>query len=370
MKGLAYFPPYSEFRKLLPAAGKSGAVELKTFSGGDAFLLASYDLKNQFEDLTSQHSSAFHLHPLEKFSIGSAIPLPQVHSSAAKSNFKIKARTSKETYISNVKRLQDHIHRGDIYEINYCIEFFAEHVELDPFLVFGEFASISEAPFSFYAQINNLHILCASPERFLKKTALRLISQPIKGTRRRSKDPVEDQRLAYDLKNDPKERTENVMIVDLVRNDLSRIARKASVHVDELFGVYSFRQVHQMISTVSCNLRTEDLNEILKATFPMGSMTGAPKIRAMELSDQYEDFNRGLYSGSAGILNQNGDFDLNVMIRSIFYDETTKYLSFSVGSAITAFADPLKEYEECLVKAKAMFLALGCEDQWNKLSNE
>lgn len=161
--------------------------------------------------------------------------------------------------------------------------------------------------------------------------------------------------LKNDLAKDEKERSENIMIVDLVRNDLSKTAVKGSVKVEELCKVYSFDQVHQMISTVTSQIEenTHPI-DVIKSTFPMGSMTGAPKISAMKIIENLEETKRGLYSGAVGYITPRGDFDFNVVIRSILYNHTQKYISFSVGSAITSKSDPLKEYEECLVKAKAM----------------
>jgi para-aminobenzoate synthetase component 1 len=149
------------------------------------------------------------------------------------------------------------------------------------------------------------------------------------------------------------------MIVDLVRNDLSKIASKGSVNVDELFGIYSFKQVHQMISTVSCEIKDHfTFTDIIKATFPMGSMTGAPKVRAMQIIEECESTKRGVYSGALGYIEPNGDFDFSVVIRSILYNSSNNYLSFMTGSAITSQADAESEYAECLLKAKAMFEAL------------
>jgi para-aminobenzoate synthetase component I len=193
----------------------------------------------------------------------------------------------------------------------------------------------------------------------LKKEGNRLISQPIKGTIRRGENEAEDQLLRQQLRNDEKELAENMMIVDLVRNDLARSARTGSVKVEEMFGIYAFRQVHQMISTVTAQLKEAiPFTEAIRQAFPMGSMTGAPKIRAMELIDQYEQSRRGLFSGAVGYITPEGDFDFNVVIRSILYNAANHYLSFHVGSAITYDSVPEKEYEECLLKAQAIFRAL------------
>lgn len=251
--------------------------------------------------------------------------------------------------------LLDHIRRGDIYEANFCIEFYAQDARIDPLATFNHLNELSSAPFSTFLRLGQLYALSSSPERFLRKQGQRLISQPIKGTRKRGVNQQEDQRLKQDLERDPKERSENIMITDLVRNDMSKIARKASVHVDELCKVYSFEQVHQMISTVSCTIDQDFLEvDVIKALFPMGSMTGAPKIRAMEIIEELEDFKRGLYSGAVGYFHPSGDFDFNVIIRTILYNQASRYLCLPVGSAITIGSEIDQEYAECLLKAKAM----------------
>ena len=272
----------------------------------------------------------------------------------------IKPAISKDAYIDSVYKLKDHIRNGDIYEINFCQEFFAENAYIDTCNVYKKLNSISSAPFSAFCKFEHHYLLCASPERFLQKRSNRLISQPIKGTIKRSENKQEDEALKSELRNNLKEQSENVMIVDLVRNDLSRIAKRGSVNVEELFGIYSFKQLNQMISTVSCELKEGiSFTDVLRSTFPMGSMTGAPKVSAMRLIEQYESTKRGLYSGAVGYIHPNGDFDFNVVIRSILYNSKNKYVSFMAGSAITDKADPEQEYKECLLKAKAMFEVLG-----------
>lgn len=272
----------------------------------------------------------------------------------------IQSKISKEEYINAVNKLKEHIYRGDIYEINFCQEFFAEKVVLKTPLIYKKLNQISGAPFSAYCKFQEHYLMCASPERFLKRKSDRLLSQPIKGTIRRSKDAEEDEELKKELYNNDKERSENVMIVDLVRNDLSRIAKKGSVEVEELFGIYTFKQVHHMISSISCELNERTtFTDIIRSMFPMGSMTGAPKISAMKLIEEYEKTKRGLYSGAVGYISPTGDFDFNVVIRSILYNEKNKCLSFITGSAITEKAEAEKEYEECLLKAKAMFEVLS-----------
>ena len=271
---------------------------------------------------------------------------------------KIEARTSKSSYLDKVKTLQYHINRGDIYEANFCQEFYT-YGTIDPLATFYKLQKSSKPPFSAFLKNGNHFALSASPERYLKKNGNVVISQPIKGTSRRSVLADEDAQLKANLETDPKERSENVMIVDLVRNDLSRIAEKGTVKVDELCGSYTFAQVHHLISTVSASIKNEYSSvDVIKSTFPMGSMTGAPKISAMTIIEQLEDAKRGLYSGAIGYFTPSGNFDFNVVIRSILYNKTKSYISFSVGSAITSKSKPEYEYEECLVKAQALREAL------------
>lgn len=278
-------------------------------------------------------------------------------------SIKILPRTTKEEYTRNVSRLKEHIQQGDIYEVNYCQEFYAHLVQINPIDTYFKLNKKSPTPFSCFVKFNDKYLLCASPERFMSKTGNKLISQPIKGTIKRGATILEDEVLKHQLKNDPKERSENIMIVDLVRNDLAKIAKRNSVKVDELCEIYTFPQVHQMISTISAELKKEvDFKQIIHALFPMGSMTGAPKIRAMELIEQYETSNRGLYSGTVGFIKPNGDFDFNVVIRSILYNASSKNLSYFVGGAITSLSVPEKEYEECLLKAKAINEVLSSND--------
>ncbi len=272
----------------------------------------------------------------------------------------ISIRTSKESYIQKVEEVLEHIKRGDIYEVNICQEFYSEDAKINPLKTFLQLNKISRPPFSVFLKLNEIFALSASPERYLKRTGTSIVSQPIKGTAKRLKNKEEDLKMAQQLANDPKERSENIMITDLVRNDLSRIAEKGSVSVDELCTIYTFEQVHQMISTVTCSVaQTTSSVEILRNTFPMGSMTGAPKISAMQIIEETEDAKRGLYSGAIGYFSPGGDFDFNVVIRSILYNSSKKYVSFSVGGAITINSVPVKEYEECLLKAKAMRKALN-----------
>lgn len=277
-------------------------------------------------------------------------PIEQSHNP-----IKIKLRTSKDSYFEKVEKMLAHIKKGDIYEANFCQEFYAENSTIQPLETYNKLNNISKPPFATFLKFQNNYLLSASPERYIKKTGTKIVSQPIKGTAKRDVDIIMDSMLKNDLVSDEKERSENVMIVDLVRNDLSHTAIKGSVKVEELCKIYSFDQVHQMVSTVASEVK-EDTNiiDIIKTTFPMGSMTGAPKISAMKIIENLEDAKRGLYSGTVGYISPQGDFDFNVVIRSILYNESKQYISYSVGGAITAKSEPLNEYEECLIKAKAM----------------
>ena len=267
----------------------------------------------------------------------------------------LSSRFSKSDYISTVQQLQKHILRGDCYEVNFCQEFYAENIELDPQEIYWKLSSVSPNPFAAFYKTDDTYLVCASPERYLKKTGDQIYSQPIKGTAKRESISTVDEIAKQQLYNSKKERSENVMVVDMVRNDLSKVCKKNSVKVDELFGIYTFPQVHQMVSTISGILEPgKSFQDIILATFPMGSMTGAPKKKVMELIEKYERTKRGLFSGSVGYISPKGDFDFNVVIRSMLYNSRSKYLSVQAGAAITFGSDPEKEYEECLLKIAAM----------------
>lgn len=340
----------------------------------------SYDLKNETEDLNSSHPDHLGFPDLYFFVpkyliafkngkaevlIGNHSILTDIDSFQFKPKnqskaIKITQRLSKDQYINKVDALRDHIIRGDIYEVNFCQEFFAKHAEINPIQTFEALNEVSPTPFAGYFKVYNQYILSATPERFLCKRGSKLTSQPIKGTAKRSLDPVEDEAIKLQLRNDIKEQAENVMIVDLVRHDLTKSAARGSVTVDELFGIYSFPQVHQMISTISCELNPKvHFIDAIKNAFPMGSMTGAPKVKAMKLIEEYEVTKRGIYSGSVGCISPDGDFDFNVVIRSILYNAEAKYLSFQVGGAITYQSSAVSEYDECLLKASAILKVLG-----------
>jgi para-aminobenzoate synthetase component 1 len=346
----------------------------------------SYDLKNDTEDLVSKNQDGLHFPDMFFFQPKKIFLLKEnqleiqylnmcddeveedffeiVESQKSKveckKNNKIEQRISKEKYVEKVSEILTHINRGDIYEANFCMEFFAEKAEINPLEIYNKLNEISEPPFSVFFKNNTNYLLSASPERYLRKEGTKIISQPIKGTSKRFSDTIEDEKSKLELSQNPKERSENVMIVDLVRNDLSHTATKGSVQVAELCGIYTFKQVHHMVSTITSEvLHTTSPIDILKTTFPMGSMTGAPKISAMKIIEELEETKRGLYSGAIGYFTPTGDFDFNVVIRSILYNSEEKYVSFSVGSAITAGSIPEKEYDECLLKAKAMLEVLS-----------
>ncbi len=291
----------------------------------------------------------------QDFEAITASAYPRETSGGHCGDVKIKLRIHKDEYFSKVHKILERIHHGAIYEANFCQEFYAEKTCIDPLETYENLNAISNPPFAAYVKLFDKYILCASPERYLKKEGTKVVSQPIKGTAKRSNMALEDNALKTALAKDEKERSENIMIVDLVRNDLSKTALTGTVDVAELCKIYTFDQVHQMISTVTSQVaETTHPVEVIKTTFPMGSMTGAPKISAMTIIEDLEATKRGVYSGAIGYFTPKGDFDFNVVIRSILYNDTNQYISYSVGGAITAKSEPLKEYEECLVKAKAM----------------
>lgn len=272
---------------------------------------------------------------------------------------KLTTLTNKQEYIKRVNALKQHIQLGNIYEINFCVEFEAMDVEINAIEVFKKLNSLAEAPYAALAKLNDTYIISASPELFLKKQDTVLITKPIKGTAKRSANAIEDDNLKQQLHLSLKERTENVMIVDVARNDLSIIAQKASVTVPSLYAIETYKTVHQMVSTVQCKIKPNiTFSQLMTATFPMPSMTGAPKLRAMELIDEFEQFKRQHYSGTLGYIDAQDNFTLSVLIRTIIYDAKNKRLTFAVGSAITHLCNPEEEYNECLLKANALIKAL------------
>jgi para-aminobenzoate synthetase component 1 len=386
--GLDY--PQGPFDPLLAVAAESvdapaTLAELRSWlpqapADGPCCGFLTYDVKNEIETLSSRNFDGLawpnlhffraqtwlHWRPNEVEIHGHtdgvldailALPVPQLPLPLVPA---MRPRMPKADYLQAVEAIREDILNGEVYELNLCQEFYAEDVRLDPVNVFLRLNAASPAPFAGFLRHHHHYLLCASPERFLSHYDPVIISQPIKGTTRRGATPDEDEQQRLTLLHDEKERAENLMIVDLVRNDLARVARTGTVNVPELFGLYPFRHVWQMISTVAAELRPDvDLVDVLRATFPMGSMTGAPKIRAMQLIEHYEQTRRGLYSGSIGYAWPNGEFEFNVVIRSLQYRTDTGYLSFQVGSAITYDSVAEREYEECLLKARAMLEVLG-----------
>jgi para-aminobenzoate synthetase component 1 len=340
----------------------------------------SYDLKNEIEHLQSAGADEIQFPELFFFvpeiilqldeaglAVGSCngdhesiyrdiISYKVESSRLAMERVNVESKINKADYIETIKQLKKHIQHGDCYEINFCQEFFAKDILINPVERYFTLSGTSPNPYSAFYKLDNRFLLCASPERYLKKTGSSILTQPIKGTWQRdttSSEKDEENKLL--LSGSIKDRSENVMIVDLVRNDLSKVCIEGTVKVDELFGIYTFPQVFQMMSTISGELKGDiSISEIIKATFPMGSMTGAPKKRVMELIEQYEMTRRGIFSGALGYITPGKDFDFNVVIRSILYNSLNHYLSFPAGSGITIYSDPEKEYAECLMKAMAI----------------
>ncbi len=383
-----------ETRSDVSLTGGNSFQKLQTFlsnTNTTVFGFLSYDLKNGTENLESKNYDGLKFPELfffkpryvfeisgdkltvnrnypETFELIETIRSQKSEVRSQKSETRLKARTSKETYLENIEKIREQIEAGDFYEMNYCNEFYSTGSPVNPVETFLQLNEKSKAPFSCYFKLDDKFLLCASPERFLRKEGNKLISQPIKGTIRKGNSESENELLKTQLQNDLKERAENIMIVDLVRNDLARSSKAGSVKVEELCEVYAFNMVNQMISTVTSeiNTRATVLNrgtgieiDAIKNAFPMGSMTGAPKIEAMKNIEHYEDFKRGLYSGSVGYITGNGDFDFNVVIRSIFYNSTEKYTSVRVGGAITYDSIAENEWNEILLKANSMIDALN-----------
>lgn len=370
------------FKSILSCNVGNAFSELNQFlnqhKGEYCILFLSYDLKNEIENLNSAHldhigfpditafvpEHFFRIKTNGKFEYSSSefydkILLQKPIEFTNNSSIKVEAKVCKEDYIHTVQQIRNHIINGDVYELNYCTEFYAKNVYINPYETYFNLNKISPTPFSVFASLNGKFMMGASPERFLKKEQNKIYSQPIKGTSKRSSNPIIDNQNKQYLLDSEKEKAENLMIVDLVRNDLAKSSKTASVKVEELFGIYSFKQVHQMISTVSAEYKDDlSLSDIIKNAFPMGSMTGAPKVMAMQLIDRYEQTKRGMYSGAVGYIEPNGNFDFNVVIRSLQYNSEKKYLNFEVGSAITFDSNPEEEYQECLLKAEAMMRVL------------
>jgi para-aminobenzoate synthetase component 1 len=348
-------------------------------AGEYIFGFLAYDLKNETEALVSEHPDGIGFETMAFFVPERLIVIdPDLNVVVGEAELKellsrevsapvevstgaitMQQRVSREAYLQQVQRIKAHIVEGDVYELNYCVEFYNENTEADPLTLYRRLKDFSPTPFGAFLKWINRYLICASPERFMTALNGRYFSQPIKGTIRRDEDEATDQRLKDELQQSEKERAENLMIVDLVRNDLARSSQTGSVDVDELFGIYTFRNLHQMISTVS-SVPDPKVHRVdaIRHAFPMGSMTGAPKIKAMELIEQYEQTRRGMYSGTVGYFAPDGSFDFNVVIRSMQYNATSNYLCFEVGSAITYDSDAAQEYDECMLKARAIMSVL------------
>ena len=339
----------------------------------------SYDLKNEIESLSSENTDPFNIDNLSFFVPEYVLLLHEKkleiqtyyskdicdkfvksfnfsNLTICKLDLSFQRRDDKRSYLDKIRQIQDHIRRGDIYEMNYCQEFYSTGIKISPASIFLQLNEKMEAPFSSFLRLKEKYVFSASPERFLRKESSYVLSQPIKGTRKRGETDLEDDFLINELKTSKKDISENLMITDLVRNDLSINAKRSSVKVEELCKVYTFKHVHQMITSVSAIIDSEiDFTEVLKAAFPMGSMTGAPKLKAMELIEYFENFKRGFFSGAIGYITPEANFDFNVVIRTILYNLANNYLSIGVGGAITIKSDPIEEYDECLIKAAPLF---------------
>ena len=337
------------------------------------FGVIGYDLKNEFEDLSSLNSEIIHTPKLlffvPKIIIGidreenvtlikGVLPPNFWHESEQNYPHRINPEEVpiiKEDYLKKIKLIHELIREGEVYELNYCVPHKFTYEEFSPINFHIALINKSPVPMAAYFGSDSLHLCGASMERYLVKKEDKILSQPIKGTIKKGETIREDHALIATLLNSEKDRAENVMIVDLVRNDLNKICQTSSVKVTELCEIYSYLQVHQMISTVEGKLNPNTtFTDILRATFPMGSMTGAPKIAAMKHIDELESFKRGWYSGSVGYIQPNGDFDFNVVIRSLLCDEDKKILNYCAGGAITIDSNPENEWDEIQVKTKAI----------------
>ena len=328
-----------------------------------------YDLKNYIEDLDSANPD-----PVEAPDLFFMVPgflamlnregevakiikgeIPEGSSDDAEidtaSISDLKTTVSKNDYLSNIREAQRRIAEGDFYEVNLSHQQQAKFSG-SSYHLYRKMCDIGPVPFGAFLSFDDISVCSLTPERFLKKQGNHVFSQPIKGTIKRGQNADEDEKLKNKLQNSAKDRAENLMIVDLVRNDLSKIAQRNSVDVSNLFEVQTFGTIHQMVSTVSAKSDVTDPVEIIKACYPMGSMTGAPKISAMKTIEELENYKRGIYSGAIGYMTPEGDFDFNVVIRTAIVKNKTLY--YSVGGAITGDSDPEQEWEETQVKAKAL----------------
>lgn len=271
----------------------------------------------------------------------------------------IKSNFTKEDYKRSIQSIKDYISEGDIYQVNLTQRFMCDTKE-EPFNIYGRLRELNPAPFSSYIDFGEGHILSSSPERFIKIKDRKIETRPIKGTRPRGMTQEEDKINREELLASEKDRAELLMIVDLERNDLGKISKTGTVKVPELFNLEQYATVHHLVSTVVGEMKENiDAIDVIQAAFPGGSITGAPKIRAMEIIDELEPTQRNVYTGSIGYLGFNGDIDLNIAIRTIVMKDSTAY--FQAGGAIVWDSDPELEYQESLQKARALIHTLKNE---------
>lgn len=264
---------------------------------------------------------------------------------------------NRSQYEAAVRRVLEYIGAGDCYQVNLSQRFTAR-LDQTPWELYERLAAASPAPYSAFLDCGDHQVLSSSPELLLSISGGRVETRPIKGTRRRSLDPEEDAAIAAELLSSPKDRAELLMIVDLERNDLGRVCEFGSVHVPALYSLESFANVHHLVATVRGRLRAGvSPLECLRAAFPGGSITGAPKIRAMEIIEELEPFRRGVYTGAVGWVDGHGNAEWNIAIRTLLVKDGTAY--FNVGGGIVADSDPAAEYEETLTKAAGMVRALA-----------
>lgn len=362
--------------------------ELKSWRSDHTFCLGflSYDLKNSLENLSSKNKQLVDL-PLLYFFIPRHLIIVKadlliIYSTGNPSDIKelldqtavdervspitslpANSYPSRQEYLSVIHNIKNHILTGDVYEMNYCRYFEVPTLQIESINLLNHMMESSGAPFASYIKYYDKEVFCSSPERFICKRGDQLISQPIKGTIKRGQTAEEDKDLQRQLRESEKDQAENIMIVDLVRNDLSKSCKVGSVKVEELFGIYPFKTVTQMISTISGTLDQYcHPVDAIAGAFPMGSMTGAPKVMAMSLIEEYEVFKRGIFSGSIGYFDFEDDFDFNVVIRSVLYDADQQKTFLPVGGAIVYDSDPQSEYEESLLKARNMLNILGVKE--------
>ncbi|HLW40449.1 MAG TPA: chorismate-binding protein [Brumimicrobium sp.] len=273
----------------------------------------------------------------------------------SRNQVQLESQLTQSEYLTQINALQADMNREKVGVVVFCQEFYAEKQEINPKTTYFQLNQKSKSPFSCFVQWNEKYVLSASPERFIKKEGTKLITQPIKGTAKRGKTQEEDEAFKNRLLSSEKEIEENTLVVEGIKNDLMQVAKKETVDVESFSQIHSFETVHQLISTISAEIEPEtSFGTILKTVFPMGSMVGFPKEKALKLLDKYEAFNRGLYSGTIGYIQPNGNFDFNVVIRSILYDDENKTIICPVGGGITLQSSPEDEYNECLIKLNVL----------------